>query len=338
MPKETFNIFYTWQSDINQKANHYFIKDCINKALSELKKENNITLVPRLDSDTKGMIGSQNISDYILNKIDASQVFIADITIINSNPEDKIPNKRLTPNPNVLFELGYAVNRLSWNRIICLNNEAFSTIKQMPFDIQQNRISQYNYNGKENKDDAQVSLVILLKKAIKDIIKNHDFLIEKEHQQNIFQHDIKIFQGFNTILKNTNFIDFFEHISSCQTVLSNEYVLMDKLYFYLTNDDNQFLVSEINIDSLELASAINKAHRTLGNTLFANQIPNSISGISDQKHQIVCSLPSDIARFKTFEEFEIKRDNSINRNNKAILNAISKYKIFRLTVKKQLFI
>ena len=46
----------------------------------------------------------------------------------------------------MLFELGYAMCHLGWERIICIANESYGAITDMHFDIRQNRISKYKYS------------------------------------------------------------------------------------------------------------------------------------------------------------------------------------------------
>jgi hypothetical protein len=65
-----------------------------------------------LDEATRGESGSPNIPMTILEKIKVSDAFICDITTINSNAPEEL---RRTPNPNVLFELGFAVAHLGWS-------------------------------------------------------------------------------------------------------------------------------------------------------------------------------------------------------------------------------
>lgn len=71
----------------------------------------------------------------ILDKIERATVFIADVSLINSG----FDRRPLTPNPNVLFELGYAVRALGWERILLVFNQASGSIEQLPFDIRAHR-------------------------------------------------------------------------------------------------------------------------------------------------------------------------------------------------------
>lgn len=332
-----FNIFYSWQSDIDKKANNHFIKDCIERAIKELKKEDDITVIPRLDKDTQGATGSPKITETILGKIDASHLFISDITIINSNWLNKFLNRRLTPNPNVLFELGYALYRLTWDRIICLNNDSFSNITDMPFDLQQNRIAQYNFNGKDNKEAARKHLTDLLKVAIKSIINNNEALLAKDQQRNIYQHDIKVFQAFDKITEGLSLINILENIASTQIVI-NEYKLIHQLVEYLDEEKNQFLIPEINIVAKDLSKSLKKVHHTLATTLQSKHETWFDSTEDIEKEQFSYHLPQNEEYFNSYQEYENDRDKRIDRNNAAIDSAEDTYKKFRATVKRHLFI
>ena len=55
--------------------------------------------------NTEGVAGWPDITSALFDKIDQCEVFVADITPINGPDSDF----RITPNPNVLLELGYAL-------------------------------------------------------------------------------------------------------------------------------------------------------------------------------------------------------------------------------------
>ena len=128
-------VFYSWQSDLPNAVNRSFIESCLNKAIKELRVAH-----PRLDvcldRDTDNVPGSPDIAATILNKIDNCDVFVCDVSIVQSE-------RRPTPNPNVLFELGYAVKRLGWDRVVCVANEHFGAVESLPFDVRQRRVKCY---------------------------------------------------------------------------------------------------------------------------------------------------------------------------------------------------
>jgi hypothetical protein len=92
-------------------------------------------------------------------------LFIADISIINPNSKE-----RKTPNPNVLIELGYAIKKLGFKNTIFIFNNYYGNPNDLPFDIRQNRILQYFFDG-SNKDEVANSLIKDLTIAIMTIEK-----------------------------------------------------------------------------------------------------------------------------------------------------------------------
>src|SRR5262245_60249296 len=112
-------VFYSWQSDSPNSVNRGFIADCLERALKEVRVDEELRLDPCLDRDTSGVPGSPDIAATIFEKIGAADIFVADVTFINPPG-----SKRRTPNPNVMVELGYAAARLGWDRIICVFNRA----------------------------------------------------------------------------------------------------------------------------------------------------------------------------------------------------------------------
>src|SRR5205085_10715557 len=126
----TRTTFYAWQSDSPKLANRYFIRDALKKALKNVASAQPGTLL-EYDEATRDVAGSVLIVDSILAKIDACEVFVADISIINPAQE----NGRFVPNPNVVFEVGWASARLGWNRVILVFNEASGKIENVPFDL-----------------------------------------------------------------------------------------------------------------------------------------------------------------------------------------------------------
>jgi len=136
--KLPFTIFYSWQSDLDAKYNRNFILDALEKSVKALGRDDSITLDALVDRDTMGLPGSPSIVESITAKIAKSDLFIADISIIS--PKGK---HRPTPNPNVLFELGYASAILGWERIILIQNTSYGGPEELPFDLRGRRILTY---------------------------------------------------------------------------------------------------------------------------------------------------------------------------------------------------
>lgn len=146
------NIFFSWQSDLDSKTHRNYIEKCIKKSIKSLNKEKELHLFLEYDRDTLRLPGSPDITSSIFDKIKKCTLFVADISNITMH------SNRSIPNPNVLIELGYAINILGWERIICFFDINTGTIEQLPFDIRQKRILAYN-PLKENEDKRVISII-----------------------------------------------------------------------------------------------------------------------------------------------------------------------------------
>jgi hypothetical protein len=105
-------VFYAWQSDPQTASNRTLIRHALRAASSAVESEATPgTLKIDPQEAVREESGSPNIPSLILTKIETSDIFICDITTINRNAPDEY---RRVPNPNVTFELGYAVAHLGW--------------------------------------------------------------------------------------------------------------------------------------------------------------------------------------------------------------------------------
>ncbi len=193
------NIFFSWQSDTDLKNNKNFIESCIKTAIKEFNKENKFLVNFNLDKDTSGEPGNPEIINLILNKIDNSRIFICDLSIIN---QDYVGRK--TPNPNVVFELGYAIKSLGWEKIICIVNEEHGESEVLPFDIKHRRILRYNLQTKEKSKEKR-KIVEAIKSNI-NILKERGLLFDEV--EDYFKRDIDT--EFLTIINHIRKIIFSE--------------------------------------------------------------------------------------------------------------------------------
>lgn len=142
MKKKTIRVFYSWQDDIDSKLNRSFIKDCLESALRKINKTAELEEAYRpdirLDHDTKDIPGIPDIANTILQKISATDIFIADLSFVSDYINCKGASKKIS-NQNVIFELGFAFNVLGPHKIICIFNEAFGMPKDLLFDLQNRR-------------------------------------------------------------------------------------------------------------------------------------------------------------------------------------------------------
>lgn len=132
-------IFFSWQSDLENRYHRNFIEGCIRKAIKEMEKDSDIQIYMDYDRDTMGLSGSPDISSAIFDKIEKSSLFVGDVSNIVI-----LENNKGMPNPNVMIELGYAAKILGWEKIICFYNINTGSIDNLPFDLRQKRILVYD--------------------------------------------------------------------------------------------------------------------------------------------------------------------------------------------------
>jgi hypothetical protein len=162
-------VFYSWQSDLPNGTNRSFVETCLNKAIKELRVAQP-HLDPCLDRDTTNVPGSPDIAATILDKIDNCHIFVCDISIVHAG-------KRSMPNPNVVFELGYAVKRLGWDRVICVANEHFGAVESLPFDVRQRRVKCYTLSP-ETTDRTEIA-----KALTRDLGRELEFILTASQEE-----------------------------------------------------------------------------------------------------------------------------------------------------------
>lgn len=163
-------IFYSWQSDLPNATNRGFIEKALENATKALRNDDSLKVEPVIDRDTQNVPGSPDIANTIFTKIEQAEVFVCDISIINQNAPS-----RLTPNPNVLIELGYAMKVLGWQKIIMVINTAFGSPEVLPFDLRMRRVLPYNM-PQESQDRAteRKKLEAMFTAALRTILEGLD--------------------------------------------------------------------------------------------------------------------------------------------------------------------
>lgn len=168
-------IFYSWMSDQDNFSNRSFIQDCLEKAVKLIAKDDSIGITPSIDRDTQGESGSPDIANTIFRKIARARAFVADVTLMNlpvSGWRRRLMNlvhvgpMRVSPNPNVLVELGFAVGQLGWERCLLVVNTAFGRVEELPFDLRGRRILPYSVAERNDREAARVSFIPFLKNQL----------------------------------------------------------------------------------------------------------------------------------------------------------------------------
>ncbi len=164
----TAKIFWSWQSDYSPKTCRHFIREALVDAITQVADEIGVDDAdrPEIDHDTKGERGMADIAATILNKIADAAVFVADLTPIAQSPDGK-----WLPNPNVMIELGWAMHRPGWERVIgILNMASGAKVEDLPFDIRQRRVVTFVLSetaDKQTRAAVQSKLVKELKEALR---------------------------------------------------------------------------------------------------------------------------------------------------------------------------
>jgi len=176
---EKYKVFYSWQSDLPNSTNRGFIEKALEGAAKAIRSDESIEIEPVIDRDTAGIPGAPDIASTIFAKIDQSQVFACDVSIINQDEKS-----RPTANPNVLIELGYALNALGWERILMIMNTAFGPPEILPFDLSKKRVVTYDMpEGCQNRSQERKQLENKLNTALRTIFTEIEKNPSKEDTQ-----------------------------------------------------------------------------------------------------------------------------------------------------------
>lgn len=160
----SIKIFYSWASDNSERECRNLIREALQTACEELTGElEEAGREVTLDHDTKGETGSPPITETIERKIRDCDVFVADLTpaAVQDRTDGSI---RIIPNPNVMYELGYAYRSHDYTKIITVMNTGFagSALKApaklrddvLPFNLRHRSypICYHLHEGAEKKD------------------------------------------------------------------------------------------------------------------------------------------------------------------------------------------
>jgi hypothetical protein len=218
------------------------IEICIKNAIRQSRQTKPFSLNISVDKATRDVSGTPDITDSIFIKINKCNAFIADISIINCDYE-----KKKTPNPNVLLELGYAARTLGWERIICICNIDFGGLNELPFDLRNRRIIKYSLTGKD-RNEVKKSLSSEIYNSIMQmyqqgilIDKVFDFLKKDIDTEilSLLNHFIKIFildKSKSNMFDNINeFLNY--RISDLEKILNDRMIL--GFYIYKVFDEHE---------------------------------------------------------------------------------------------------
>ncbi len=178
-------IFWSWQSDTPGKTGRHFIRGVLLDAVEQLALGDELDEPVReklhLDHDRKGIPGSPDLAQAILEKIRNSAVFIADVTPIGKTNEGKS-----LINPNVAIELGYALSFVGDEGLLMVLNEAYGGRESLPFDLRhKGGPIIYKLPADSNREqitEVRAQMVGMFKSALKDCLDAKRSSIESTFQ------------------------------------------------------------------------------------------------------------------------------------------------------------
>jgi len=338
-----FSIFYSWQSYIGGYANRSYIREKI-KGYANTKVD---TLNITIDEDSRGVPGASDIPENILKKIAACDIFICDITPV-VDIETSEGNKRGIPNPNVMFELGFAVRHLGWDRILCILNSEYGNVEYLPFDIAKHKIVTYKKKDGERKAENSLDLSY----SLNDIIDHYGDIISKANEFDYIKHDIAIFENLMSLRSEREFLISINNFKESFRYNSWESKGWDKIRFFHDYPENRFINKELNEKFSELSKALSLLYSGTAKFIFtANDehwefelpdktyTPEESERIAQTHMYAMRKLPypkdeSD----ESLRAFYDQSDLEINSIVKACDNVITKYEEFRGAVKRILII
>jgi predicted nucleotide-binding protein len=281
-------VFYAWQTDSPEKTNRRAIRNALQSASTKLKKKfaaQKITF--DIQEATRGESGSPNIPQTILKKIEDSDIFVCDLTTAIKQTS---PTSYSAPNPNVVFELGFAVAPLGWPRIIMLFNEAFGEFPDdLPFDIDRYRASPYRIDEGSNTDKASTTAVLepLLVEALKAILKTAPAKPAELKGLSVEQvHRTRDMESLRWLLSTVHWPTLDQHIDDGPSVI------LDRTCDFWEAFNSVIGNSLFHIYNPSLRSKVNLLHKLWGKTLSYDSFYNP----SRRGDRYIFDMPMDVFR------------------------------------------
>ncbi|PWJ51580.1 hypothetical protein [Faecalicatena contorta] len=224
---ERCNIFYSWQSDIKESKN--FLSDC----LKQLNKKLRDIVVVEVDRDTEGIAGAPDNGDTIYMKIDKADIFVADVTIINSE----------------------------WDKIILLYNKDYGNVEDLPFDINHQRMTGYSLQEEKkaearNRIISNIATTISILKESKQLHGGRpNIMSARQDLAKILLEGIKRIHNYTQKRRFTDWTDLQEDFI---VVTDANFALAETLKEYMT--DSQYIQLIRLLQKMKLSTLGNNDH------------------------------------------------------------------------------
>lgn len=326
--KDQFSIFYSWMSDRPKEQNFTYIRKALDKDRKRLAKELGVKI--RVDSDSRGEDGSTSIDESVLKKISECDLFVGDITPISPRFSWKMWMKP-TPNPNVLYELGFAVSSLGWNRCIMVWNSKYGNLGRAPFDIRNHSTVVYRI-GK-----SELSLYSVLKSKI----EHYDDYVREWQSGKERSFDAKKYAGVTSICAECDLVDSIDKFLSNQVYNKLDFEWWDNLYYYYHHyPQNHFLDAEIHNAYNNFLSELHRM--TLFAAKYNTQIrssrrPDNEFGTDEWKKEEIYKIRDPYEHLHGQEAEELQ--NRIDQEYRSLIPSVmDSYNVFRDLIRKKLLI
>jgi len=163
-------LFFSWQSDLPEVKT--FIRNALQQICNDLKIE--------YDEDSRDHDNAEYILNNILLKIDHSTVVVGDLTFVGTNNDgEKIPN------PNVMFELGYAEARVTRKNLMMVMCSDYGDVHELPFDLNKRSAPSFSMKDIESQKAFKSRLAKALKKMIDTPLAQQQSLTLNKYEKTI---------------------------------------------------------------------------------------------------------------------------------------------------------
>ncbi len=318
---EEITIFYSWQSDLPD--NRKIIRNALHQAVPTLE-ENDVKIT--LDEATRGKVGSPNIPSTIIEKIKRADIFIGDVTTINSICDC---NTRKTPNPNVVFELGFATSILGWDRIVLLVNTSYTDLsKDLPFDFDRHRMSKFEFGPDDSKHKSTTNLASFLADIISAIISSNP---EKEIEKQFLSSPEQIKKKRD--IENIKWIMSTIHQPTLQEQFDNgPRAIEGRMFHFWESFKDVFTNNLFHLYDRNLYQKLDELYNSLGKTLSYGEHYRSLT----HADKFVFHLPMDVFSNEKQEEDWKKIEKSLVVMNMALkdINEIIRNDYLEIDTKK----
>jgi len=306
-------VFYSWQSNIKGLRNK--IGSAVEKAVHEIGRD--LELEVSVDRDTKNTAGAVEIADKILEKIGQARVFDADVTLVNNSELARVLRREVTPNPNVLLELGYAVRKIGWDNVVLVVDETRGRIEDLPFDLRHRRVLPFS------KDKRK--FLKSMREAIEASLTDRDSTgrIDRDLADS---HDIEVFNRLMEDVPEEELKSLLDGIGLYRIYEGSEVEFLFTKLQEAELPKNQFLNTTLNPLMIEFATACRDFAMFIATNFFRTEdIENRTYELQKYRNLDPASAEEEIKKLR--EELFIKAD-----------IVVDKFDQFRKNIKQKLMV